>query len=128
MSQSPPVTPPANPPLIPTVSVSDVTSDAVILDVREPDEWAAGHAPGAIHIPLGDLPARLAELEALRAGAGVGAVSMAVTCRGGGRSSRAVTWLTQQGYDVANLHGGMLAWFAAGKPLVSDGDVPPNVK
>jgi len=119
MSQSPP----ADPPLIPTVSVSDVRNDAVILDVREPHEWAAGHAPGAIHIPLGELPARLAELAEMGAGAG----SVAVTCRGGGRSSRAVAWLTQQGYDVANLDGGMKAWLAAGKPMLADGGLAPHV-
>jgi rhodanese-related sulfurtransferase len=107
---------------IPSVTVSDVANDAVILDVREPDEWAVGHAPGAIHIPLGDLPARLAEL----AGAGDG--PLAVTCRGGGRSSRAVAWLTQQGYDVANLDGGMKAWQAAGKPMVAEGDIAPDVR
>jgi len=107
---------------IPRVSVSDVAGDASILDVREPDEWAAGHAPGAIHIPLGELPARLAEL------ADAGAGTVAVTCRGGGRSSRAVAWLTQQGYDVANLDGGMKAWQAAGRPMVADGDAAPDVK
>ena len=107
---------------IPTVTVSQVANDAVIIDVREPDEWAAGHAPGAIHIPLGDLPARLAELP------GAGAGSLAVTCRGGGRSSRAVAWLTQQGYDVANLDGGMKAWQIAGKPMVAHGDLAPDVR
>ena len=107
---------------IPRVSVSEVASNATILDVREPDEWAAGHAPCAIHIPLGELPARLAEL------ADAGAGTVAVTCRGGGRSSRAVAWLTQQGYDVANLDGGMKAWQEAGKPMVADGDVAPDVK
>jgi rhodanese-related sulfurtransferase len=111
---------------IPTVAVSDIANDAVILDVREPDEWAAGHAPGAIHIPLGDLPGRLAELSQL-SGPGDGG-SMAVTCRGGGRSSRAVAWLTQQGYQVANLDGGMKAWQTAGKPMVADGDLAPDVK
>jgi rhodanese-related sulfurtransferase len=110
---------------IPTVTVSDVANDAIILDVREPDEWAAGHAPGAIHIPMGDLPARLAELSGV---SDPGAGSLAVTCRGGGRSSRAVAWLTQQGYDVANLDGGMRAWLAAGKPMVADGDMAPDVK
>jgi rhodanese-related sulfurtransferase len=109
---------------LPTVSVSDTANDAVILDVREDDEWAAGHAPGAIHIPIGDLPSRLAEL----AKAGQGGGSVAVTCRGGGRSSRAVAWLTQQGYDVANLEGGMKAWQAAGKPMISDGENAPGVK
>jgi rhodanese-related sulfurtransferase len=106
---------------IPQVPVDQVADDAVILDVREQDEWDAGHAPGAVHIPLGDLPARLAELPDPDAG------TLAVTCRGGGRSSRAVAWLTQQGYDVANLDGGMKAWQAAGKPLVAD-QGEPDVK
>jgi rhodanese-related sulfurtransferase len=107
-----------------SIPVSHVADDAVILDVREPDEWAAGHAPGAIHIPLGELPSRLAELSAASAEGS----PVAVTCRGGGRSSRAVAWLTQQGYDVANLDGGMKAWQSAGKPMIADGDLPPDVK
>jgi rhodanese-related sulfurtransferase len=117
---------------IPKVTVSDVADDAIILDVREPDEWAAGHAPGAIHIPLGELPDRLGELAELTELTDVladsGGGTVAVTCRGGGRSSRAVAWLTQQGYDVANLDGGMKAWQAAGKPMVADGDAAPQVK
>jgi rhodanese-related sulfurtransferase len=120
MSQIPAQSP--DPSQIPKVNVSDLADDATILDVREPEEWAAGHAPGAIHIPLGDLPARLAELSDADAG------TVAVTCRGGGRSSRAVAWLTQQGYDVANLDGGMKAWQSAGKPMVADGDAAPDVK
>ena len=106
---------------VPQVSVQDVPDDAVILDVREQDEWDAGHAPGAVHIPLGDLPSRLDELPDTDSG------TVAVACRGGGRSSRAVAWLTQQGFDVANLDGGMKAWQGAGKQLVADsGD--PTVK
>lgn len=100
---------------IPTTTVSDVADDAVVIDVREANEWAAGHAPNAIHIPLGDLPQRLAELPDTDD-------TVAVTCRSGGRSSRAVAWLTQQGYDVANLEGGMKAWQGAGKPLSGDGE------
>ncbi len=100
------------------VSVDDVPDDAVILDVREQDEWDAGHAPGALHIPLSELPQRLAELPDPDSG------TLAVACRGGGRSSRAVAWLTQQGFDTANLHGGMKAWRSAGKPLVSDSGTP----
>ena len=119
-------------PKVPKVTVSDLANDAVILDVREPDEWAAGHAPGAIHIPLGELPARLGELAELAELSDVlgesGGGTVAVTCRGGGRSSRAVAWLTEQGYDVANLDGGMKAWHAAGKPMVADGDAAPEVK
>lgn len=99
----------------PTTTVSEVADDAVIIDVREANEWAAGHAPNAVHIPLGDLPSRLADLPDTDAG------TVAVTCRSGGRSSRAVAWLTQQGYDVANLDGGMKAWESAGKPLQGEG-------
>jgi rhodanese-related sulfurtransferase len=106
---------------VPQVSVHDLADDAVILDVREQDEWDAGHAPSALHIPLGDLPSRLGELPDTDAG------TLAITCRGGGRSSRAVAWLTQQGFDVANLEGGMKAWHGAGKQLVAD-DGDPRVK
>ena len=106
---------------IPQVSVSDVADDAVLLDVREQDEWDAGHAPGAVHIPLSDLPARLDELPDTDAG------TLAVVCRSGGRSAQAVTWLSQQGFDVANLDGGMKAWEAAGKPLAADA-ADPSVK
>ena len=99
---------------VPSVSVHDLADDDVILDVREPDEWEAGHAPGAVHIPLGELPSRLDELP------DTDQATLAVTCRGGGRSSRAVAWLSQQGFEVANLDGGMKAWQSAGKQLVAD--------
>lgn len=71
-----------------------------------------------MHIPLGDLPGRLRELPDTDAG------TLAVTCRGGGRSSRAVAWLSQQGFDVANLDGGMKAWEAAGKTVVAEDGSP----
>jgi rhodanese-related sulfurtransferase len=103
---------------IPQMSASQVPDDAVLLDVREQDEWDAGHAPGAVHIPLGELPTRLHELPDTDAG------TLAVACRGGGRSSRAVAWLSQQGFDVANLDGGMKGWHAAGKPVVAADGAP----
>lgn len=102
---------------IPQVSVHEVPDDAVVLDVREQDEWDAGHAPGAVHIPLGDLPSRLDALP------DTDDATLAVVCRSGGRSSRAVAWLSQQGFDVANVEGGMKAWEVAGKQLVADGAV-----
>lgn len=102
---------------VPTTQVHGVPDDALIVDVREPSEWAAGHAPNAIHIPLGELPSRIAELPDTDE-------TIAITCRGGGRSSRAVMWLTQQGFDVANLDGGMKAWEAAGKPLEGEHHEP----
>ncbi|HYN29381.1 MAG TPA: rhodanese-like domain-containing protein [Dermatophilaceae bacterium] len=103
------------------IAVTDLPDDAVLLDIREQDEWDRGHAPGAVHIPMGELPARLGELPDDSDG------PMVVTCRSGGRVSRTLPWLAQQGYDVANLDGGMLAWQAAGKPLESDAGAPSVV-
>jgi rhodanese-related sulfurtransferase len=103
---------------IPQIPVTEVPDDAVIIDVREQDEWDAGHAPGAVHIPLAELPQRLGELPDTDDGA------VAVACRGGGRSSRAVAWLAQQGFDVANLDGGMKSWAAAGKTVVAEQGEP----
>lgn len=103
---------------IPQVQNVDVADDAVILDVREQDEWDAGHAPGALHIPLGELPSRLHEVPDTDDG------TLAVTCRGGGRSSRAVAWLSRQGFDVANLEGGMKGWAASGKTVVAESGEP----
>ena len=105
---------------IPTVPVSDLPDDVLLLDVREDDEWAAGHAPGAVHIPLGEVPTRLDELPE-------GDEPLAVVCRSGGRSSRAVQWLVHQGFDVVNVEGGMRGWASAGKPLTSDKTTDPHV-
>lgn len=85
-----------------------VPDDLVVLDVREPHEWAAGHIEGAVHVPLGDLPQRRSELDPT--------ARTLVVCHLGGRSERAAAWLTQQGHDVVNLDGGMDAWQAAGRP------------
>ncbi len=100
-------------PEVPSVTVHDVPEDlrdAVLLDVREDDEWQAGHVDGALHIPLGDLMARSGEVPS--------DAEVVVTCRGGGRSSRAVAWLNENGFDAVNLSGGMGAWQDAGRPLV----------
>lgn len=85
-----------------------IPDDLVVLDVREPHEWAAGHIDGAVHIPLGEIPARVGELDP--------SVRTLVVCHLGGRSARATQWLHAQGHDVA---GGMEAWEAAGRPTVS---------
>ena len=90
--------------------------DEVMLDVREPDEWAAGRAPGAVHIPLYELPARLAELPAHR--------PLSVVCRVGSRSAQAAAWLIAQGIEARNVTGGMLAWAALGLPVEGDTDRP----
>ncbi|MBR7744316.1 rhodanese-like domain-containing protein [Phycicoccus sp. BSK3Z-2] len=97
----------------PDVPVTDVADDAAVLDIREQDEWDAGHAPNAVHIPMNDLPVRLDELAPFLDRD----EPLVVTCRSGGRVSRVLPWLEQQGYDVANMEGGMRAWHAEGKPL-----------
>jgi len=99
---------------VPTVTVSDVTDHTthewVVLDVREPHEWASGHIEGALHIPMGELPARVGELDPQ--------ARTLVVCHVGGRSARVTAWLHQQGHDVANLAGGMDAWEGAKRPTV----------
>lgn len=99
---------------IPTVDVAGVPDPIpaalVVLDVREQHEWDAGHIDGAVHIPLGDLPARVGELDPT--------VQTLVVCHLGGRSARATQWLQVQGHDAVNLDGGMDAWESAGRPTV----------
>ena len=101
-------------PSIPTTEVDaipeTIPADLVVLDVREPHEWAAGHIDGAIHIPLGEIPARVGELDP--------SVRTLVVCHLGGRSARATAWLHGRGHDVVNLAGGMERWEAAGRPTV----------
>ena len=108
------------PPEVPSVLAAEVPDGAVILDVREPDEWEAGHIAGALHIPLADLPARFGELP--------DDADVVVVCRSGGRSARAVGWLTTNGYDAINLAGGMGAWQVAGRPMVSETGEAPTVR
>jgi rhodanese-related sulfurtransferase len=107
---------------VPTVSVDEVpetSAAAVLLDVREDDEWALGHAPGAVHIPLADVPARLEEIDI--------DAEVYVVCRQGGRSLGAVQYLNRIGYDAIQVNGGMVAWQKSGLPLVSDGDEPAKI-
>ena len=79
----------------------------VLLDVREDHEWAAGHAAGAVHVPMGRLtPERLPE-----------ARPVYVICRSGNRSGRVVEVLTKAGIDARNVVGGMAAWAAADLPI-----------
>jgi rhodanese-related sulfurtransferase len=104
---------------VPVISVGQVRDDDLLLDVREDDEWAEGRAPAAVHVPLSEVPARLAELPRGR--------RIAVVCRVGGRSAQAAAYLQVQGYDAHNVDGGMLAWQSAGLPLVGDAS-PPVVR
>src|SRR3954454_20014641 len=73
---------------VPSVGPAHVGPDAILLDLREEDEWVAGHVEGARHIPMGELPARFSEVSELADDAPTGEV--VVVCRSGGRSSRVV--------------------------------------
>lgn len=90
-----------------TIAPAEVGS-TYLLDVREDEEWEAGHAPGAVHLPMSEIQQRLAEVPA--------DVPVAVVCRVGSRSGQVVAWLRQQGYDASNVEGGMLAWQRLGLP------------
>jgi rhodanese-related sulfurtransferase len=107
------------------VPADQVPDDVVMLDVREDDEWVAGHAVGAVHIPLAQVPLRLAELEGL--GAHTAGRPLYVVCRSGARSGRAVAWLAEQGVPAVNVGGGTIAWARAGRPMSSENGLPPAV-
>ena len=103
-------------PLPAEVSTADALAlreaGAFILDVRQPDEWAAVHIPGATLIPLGDLPSRLAEVPKDR--------QVVVVCRSGNRSATGRDVLLGAGYpSVTSMAGGMNDWAAAGYPTES---------
>ncbi len=84
------------------------SGEVLLLDVREDDEWAAGHAPGATHTVLGRLdPAAIPRDRPIIA-----------VCRSGKRSGSAAQVLSGAGHDVRNLAGGMQAWAGAGLPVV----------
>jgi rhodanese-related sulfurtransferase len=84
----------------------------VLLDVREHDEWQRGHADGAKHIPMGEVPARLDEIDA--------DTTLFVVCHAGGRSMRVSQYLMRNGYEPINVNGGMLAWAGAGRPVITN--------
>lgn len=100
--------------LAPTVTVVEAAAlrdgGAFVLDVREPDEWAAGHIPGATLVPLGQLAARIGELERDQ--------RIVVVCRSGNRSAQGRDILLGAGFPaVTSLDGGMTDWQAAGMPV-----------
>ncbi len=101
---------------VPEVDAASVPTDGFLLDVRENDEWAAGHAEGALHIPMSDFVGRYGELTERAPEGG----KVYVICRSGGRSAQVAQYLLQQGLDAVNVSGGMQLWEAAGRP-VTDG-------
>ena len=105
---------------VPNIAVDTVRDYAsMLLDVREQEEWDAGHAPEAVHIPLSELPERYVELN--------GDEEILVICRSGGRSAKAAEFLLRQGHAAINVAGGMLAWQAAEMEMVSELGTLPSV-
>ena len=83
---------------------------ATVVDVREQHEFATGHVPGAVNIPLTEFVDRVAEVTSLPG-------EVYVICESGSRSAQVTAWLGQQGYEVANVAGGTGAWRASGFPV-----------
>lgn len=91
-----------------------INDEALVLDVREDKEWAAGHIPHAKHIPLGQLSSRLNELEKHKG------KPVVISCRSGHRSARACALLKKSGFEnVHNLAGGIIAWEKANLPITT---------
>lgn len=103
-------------PEIDIAEFADRLADGVrVIDVREPDEYTAGHVSGAELIPLGTVPDNLDRF------AGDGPTY--IICHSGGRSMRAGEFAAAQGYDVVNVAGGTSGWIASGRDVVV-GDTP----
>jgi rhodanese-related sulfurtransferase len=107
----------------PSITVDEITPGLALLDVREDVEWAAGHIAGAHHLPMGQVPAAVAD--------GVDWLDpeqpVVVICAVGARSARVAGWLNSQGYQAINLTGGMHAWADAGRPFVSETGAEPAI-
>jgi rhodanese-related sulfurtransferase len=84
---------------------------ARLIDVREPDEYARGHVPGALSVPLATVPD---QLDLFR-----GPSPTYVICQAGGRSRRACEFVEAHGIDAVNVEGGTGAWIASGRETVS---------
>lgn len=104
---------------VPEIEAADVPANGYLLDVREQEEWVAGHAPEAVHIPLGELQQRVDEVPAGQ--------PVYVVCRVGGRSAHAAAWLNHIGRDAINVGGGMQSWATAQRPMVSETGQQPFV-
>lgn len=102
---------------LPVVRVDNITVDVLknelpewsVIDVREPYEHRSGVIPGALKIPLGQLTHKADELDRNR--------RYAIVCASGNRSQSAAAFLADQGYQVANVVGGMSLWLGGGHPV-----------
>lgn len=96
-----------------------LVADAVLIDVREPFEWDAGHAPQARHVPLGSV---IAELDSFPRD-----VPVLVICRSGRRSADAANAMRSAGVDARNVAGGMQGWARIGGEVITPEGTPGNV-
>lgn len=99
---------------VPEIDVAELAQlraqGAALIDVREPDEYEAGHVPGAQHIPLGGVADRLHEVPQVEG-------PLYVICAKGGRSLQAAEFYRSQGIEAVNVAGGTTAWIDAGEPV-----------
>ena len=110
-------------PVVAQTGVADLPAEfgpaAVLLDVREDDEWNRGHAADARHIPMGQVAARVDEIDR--------SATLYVICKAGGRSAQVAQLLAHNGYEPINVAGGMLDWAQAGRPVVTDDGGPGSI-
>ena len=106
-------------PIVPELPAAGLPTGAYLLDVREDEEWVAGHAPDAVHIPLGELGGRAEQVPRDQ--------EVYVICRAGTRSAYAAQALGAGGWNVVNVADGMQGWESAGRPMVSESGAPPFV-
>ena len=104
---------------VPEVTSAELPAGAFLLDVREDDEWEAGHAPDAVHVRLGELGARAGELPRDR--------DVYIICRSGVRSAYAAQALGGAGLNAVNVADGMTGWAVAGLPMISQDGAEPYV-
>ncbi len=100
-------------------TVQEQRHDLQILDVREDDEWIAGRIEGSRHIPLGQLSARLGELDQNQ--------PVVTVCRSGGRASKAAEQLTRAGLTAHTMSGGITRWADDGLPVSTPDGHPGRV-
>ncbi len=100
-------------------ALAEMNNGAMLLDVREDNEYVAGHADGAVSIPLSELEYRLDDVPMDQ--------EIYCICRSGGRSGQAAAALREVGYHAINVMGGSLEWHAQGLPFVSEDDSKPQV-
>ena len=100
-----------------------IDSDTLLLDIQEPDEYARGHIPGAIHVPRGMLEFQIMKtLEHIGVRASASDADMVLYCGTGGRSALAAKSLDDMGFrNVRSMDGGIVAWNEAGLPVDTPG-------